>query len=579
MYRVVHITHEAVEQKGGIGAALRGLLTSRAYREGVSRTILLGPLLNFDASSKRLGRGGRASYSSLDGVHGGPDPRAFREIEERHNVRLVYGDRLMVHAETREEIPVEVVLVDVRASRRDRVSLFKYLLWKHFGLSSERHESVWEYEQFLRLAEPGYEAVRVLLGAGGTNILVSHDFMGLATALRAAMDGDPSVKTVFQAHEVATARNITESSLGHDTMFYNVLAAAMAEGRTLEEVFGSQDGYWKHALFRQVHRCDAIFAVGDPIVEEFRFLGHEFRHRRIDCVYNGVPSERISVPERMRSRSTLQGFAEQLVGWRPDFVLTHVARPVLSKAFWRDFQVLVRLDPLLRRLGRRTVYFLLASEGSLEREPEDVKSMEDGYGWPVHHRFGLPDLIGAEVTLNEAVESFNMAARNTRAVLVNQFGWDRKHCGSKVPEGMEFRDLRRGTDAELGLSLYEPFGIAQLEPLTYGAVCVISSACGCRGFLEKTGGLESPNVLVGDYTFVPDRNRPAKHYLSMDRRYRDLVECREAGRMAAELAARLTTDPPELERRLASGYELASQMSWEVVAREQFLPGLRRVVR
>jgi hypothetical protein len=172
-----------------------------------------------------------------------------------------------------------------------------------------------------------------------------------------------------------------------------------------------------------------------------------------------------------------------------------------------------------------------------------------------------------------------MAARNTRAVLVNQFGWDRKHCGSHVPDGMGFRDLRRGTDAELGLSLYEPFGIAQLEPLTYGAVCVLSGSCGCRGFLERVGGLESPNVLVGDYTFVPDRNRPAKHYLSMDRRYRDLVECREAGRLAAELAARLTTDPAELERRLASGYELASQMSWEVVAREQFLPGLRRIAR
>ena len=582
MYRVVHITHEAVEQKGGIGTVLRGLLTARAYRKLVDRTILLGPLLASDGQSKRLGPGGRIYYSSLDGVHGGPHTKGFRAIEERHGVHLVYGDRTLVHPESGDVVSVEIVLVDVRNSVKARVDAFKYHLWEHFGLASDRCEKAkeaGEYEQYLRLAEPGYEAVRAILGDGGPNIFVSHDFMGLATALRVAMAGDDSCRTVFHAHEVATARSLVESNAGHDTMFYNVLAAAMAEGRFVDEVFGSQDRYWKHPLFRQVHRCDAIFAVGDQVVEELRFLGDEFRHRRIDCVYNGVPSEPISPEQRACSRDMLQSFAEQLLGWRPDFVLTHVARPVLSKALWRDLQVLLRLDPHLQRLGRRAVYFLLVSEGSAVRDPEEVRAMEGQYDWPLHHRFGRPDLIGAEVPLNDAIESLNLVARNTRAVLVNQFGWDRKHCGSKVPEGMNFRDLRLGTDGELGLSLYEPFGIAQLEPLTYGATCVFSSVCGCRGFLEKVGGLEARNVLVGDYTVVPDRGRSAEHYLGISRRYRELVEVQEASRLAAELARRLTAEPDELQRRLESGYELASQMSWEVVAQEQFLPALRRIVR
>ena len=48
---------------------------------------------------------------------------------------------------------------------------------------------------------------------------------------------------------------------------------------------------------------------------------------------------------------------------------------------------------------------------------------------------------------------------------------------------MSFLDIRRGSDVEFGQSIYEPFGIAMLEPLTYGAICVISSVCGCAGQL------------------------------------------------------------------------------------------------
>ena len=42
---VVHVTHEAVEKVGGIGAVLSGLMTAEAYGASVSRTVLVGPLL------------------------------------------------------------------------------------------------------------------------------------------------------------------------------------------------------------------------------------------------------------------------------------------------------------------------------------------------------------------------------------------------------------------------------------------------------------------------------------------------------------------------------------------------------
>ena len=49
---------------------------------------------------------------------------------------------------------------------------------------------------------------------------------------------------------------------------------------------------------------------------------------------------------------------------------------------------------------------------------------------------------------------------------------------------MEFMDIRKGSDVEFGQSIYEPFGIAQLEPLTFGAICVFSNVCGCAGFFR-----------------------------------------------------------------------------------------------
>ena len=70
-----------------------------------------------------------------------------------------------------------------------------------------------------------------------------------------------------------------------------------------------------------------------------------------------------------------------------------------------------------------------------------------------------------------------------------------------MPEAMEFMDIHKGSDVELGQSIYEPFGIAQVEPLSFGAICVLSNVCGCRGFIEHaTDGEDVPNVIVADYT-------------------------------------------------------------------------------
>ena len=122
------------------------------------------------------------------------------------------------------------------------------------------------------------------------------------------------------------------------------------------------------------------------------------------------------------------------------------------------------------------------------------------------HRGDNGDLIDLEAPyfFND-VEPFNRSATQSRIVLVNQFGWNRERCGQRMPADMEFPDIRFGSDLEFGQSIYEPFGIAQVEPLTSGALCCISNVCGCAGFVASAaGGLENaPNLVIADYVITP----------------------------------------------------------------------------
>jgi hypothetical protein len=94
------------------------------------------------------------------------------------------------------------------------------------------------------------------------------------------------------------------------------------------------------------------------------------------------------------------------------------------------------------------------------------------------------DLRIEEHVLWQLIERLNATGSGRHRILyVNQFGWGEGRLGSLKAEGTTFHDLRNGVDVELGLSVYEPFGIAPLEPFSSGAVCVLSDACGCAAHL------------------------------------------------------------------------------------------------
>jgi hypothetical protein len=568
---------------GGIGAVLDGLLGSPAYNSRVGRTLLAGPIDADDHAlmERRTAPANRFTIarSTVHGVHDASAEveSALGQLEERMNVRFVYGRRWFGNFEH------EVLLVDAVHVRVEISNSLKYYLWRRWGLASDRYDAVAEYRFHLDAAEPLYSALIALCGGadpGAERYLVAHEWVGLPLVLRAAMSDEGKWRKIFYAHEVATARMLVEAHGGHDTRFYNALRLAKQKGLVLDDVYGDHSWFHKHAVIQRAGVCDRIFAVGQGVMDELRFLGGAVGSTPIDLVYNGAPDAAVTLPEKLRSRELLLSYAEELLGYRPDYIFTHVTRLVTSKAIWRDFRVLEHLDGRLAADRKSAVYLLVASATPGGKSSSDVVRWEAEYGWPLGHRGDNGDLVGEETrAFFHLVEPFRTERSAIRAVLVNQFGWERGRCGTKMPAEMALRDLRIGSDLEFGQSIYEPFGIAQLETLSGGGLSVVSSVCGCVGFVHAAAGShEHANVIVGDYVTVSPERRVDSLWdaLAIDQRARDVIEFRESGAVAQTILARLPHDYDDRARLLASGQALASSMSWQVVARDYFLPALAR---
>jgi glycosyltransferase involved in cell wall biosynthesis len=590
MHTVVHVTHEAVQKIGGIGAVLQGLLTSKHYLANTRRNILVGPYWHTgEEGEQRLGSAGEVLYSSLDGINRTPLGTALREIENTFGVGIVYGRRKFSDKDTGVTAVPEILLIDVSRYEPAKIGFFKFRLWEKFGVNSARYDHIWDYEQWMRLAEPTIAALKVMGAANVTNpaVILSHEYMGMPTVMAAILEGEAGgFRSIFYAHEVATMRRIVEHHNGHDTMFYNAMKLALPNGHHVEDVFGPQDDFYKHALIRNVKYCDEIFGVGDYVLKEFRFMGESFAHVDASLAYNGVPHFKIDLEEKMRSRNKLRKYCSTLLGFEPDFVFTHVTRLVPSKGMWRDLKVLQQVENELRPRNESAVLFVLSTEG-LGRRPDDILRMERDYEWPVSHREGSPDLSGGEAHYYQGVQAFNARSRNTKVIYLNQFGFDRRACGNNMPIDMEFMDIRKGSDVEFGQSIYEPFGIAQVEPISFGGICVYTSICGCAGFVRKAAqqaGVTMPdgtfqNVIEADYTNLPDHLLREDKLLGVGKAEREAVELIEAKRIAGELVKRLPVTPREFEPFIERGQKVADYMSWDAVTKEYIIPGIERAAK
>lgn len=582
-FTLAHVTHEAVDKIGGIGSVLEGLIISPVYQKHVKRSILIGPTSTASTvdPTHRLGEDGKVLYSSIDGIDEMNLGGRFRPVEWAFNVSIIYGTRTFDSPAEGRKGEAEVLLIDVFRANRDRLNVFKLRLWETFGLDSSRYDNNWDYEEYARLAEPAFYALQGLLKPDDRPcILFSHEFMGMPTALQAILDGGDNFRTVFHAHECATARRIVEDHHGHDTMFYNVLAKATQQGLYVEDVFGKKDDALRHALVSRSHLCDGIIAVGDFTRDEMHFLGPNFSDKTVDLVYNGIPAFNVDMKAKTKARNMLLDYAEQLVGWKPDVLMTHVTRPVISKGLWRDLTVCHEIDQRFEAERKRGVLFILTTGGGVRR-PQDVAAMEEHYNWPRHHREGYPDLVGPEVDINRDVDAFNANHKAVQVILVNQFGFSRKRIGKRLSADMDMAQLRMATDVEFGMATYEPFGISPLEPLAAGAICVISNVCGCLGFvMDVTDGKGTDNVVVADFTQLTGdaANQDWPQLLQMDQSQRDKIEHEVSIGIANAICDRVPNDDSDRKRLIDTGQDLVGKLGWDQVVSDRLAPMLQRIV-
>jgi len=578
---LAHVTHEAVEQIGGIGTVLAGLISSPVYQQHVGRSILIGPVAPHLGSKpdERLGPDAEVLYSSIDQIDRADLAHRLGPVESVFDVKFIYGKRKILSPGDRRVGEAEILLIDVFNINHDRLNAFKFRLWERFGLDSSKYEQAWDYEEYIRLAEPAFCALETLLDDDQLPcILFAHEFMGMPAALQVILEGRDDFRTVFHAHECATARRLVEAHPGHDVMFYNVLDQARAQGLYVDDVFDGTEELFRHALIRLSHLCDGIIAVGDRVADEIKFLADHFDDHPIDVVYNGLPASEVSLDQKNRSRGMLLEYTEALLGHTPDVLMTHVTRPVISKGLWRDLQVCHELDPILADRGQTGVLLILTSAGGTRRI-SDIANMEAKYDWPRHHHHGYPDLVGPEIDLHHHIEEFNARHQNIQIILINQFGWTRSLIGTKLPESMNFADLRRATDVEFGMATYEPFGISPLEPLGSGAICVISSVCGCEGFVEYVNqGQPTPCVIKADYTQI-DKPQTIGQLKQLSQEDRERIERRVAADIANQLSDRLATTEKDRALLLETSRELNRKMGWDQVAEHQLLPMLRRITQ
>ena len=90
MRTVAHITHEAIQKIGGIGAVLQGLLTARSYDKNVPRTVLIGPLFDTGTDGDALKAIGTEERNQIEAANSfdiaakllGRLPRNERDVDE-----------------------------------------------------------------------------------------------------------------------------------------------------------------------------------------------------------------------------------------------------------------------------------------------------------------------------------------------------------------------------------------------------------------------------------------------------------------------------------------------------------------
>ncbi len=576
----IHITHEALYKVGGIGEVINQLCTSPYYLSLFDKTLLYGPLFEYiGSSSTRLGKDGIVFYSSKDLYDSGNFYRIFRTLLEKYSIDIVYGKRRIINEFNPKKIStVDVLLVDITHMKKDIINYAKYLFWEKFGLSSDKYEYEWDYEQYFRIGIPYFELISLLYPNAKLIVHFSHEYMGIPCLLSLELNPEFNAekhKRIFYAHEVAPVRRLVEKLGGGDISFYNILKNCYQQGLSLEDFFGSQEDWYRTPLVKLAQRFDKIFAVGDWVIEEYRFLCPQVEKEKIVCVYNAISLDHYTFEDKISSKEKIKRSLKN--GWaikEIDVIFTHICRLVKSKGIWRDFILLSYLDKFFQENGLFGVYILLSSIIPTGRPSNEVEKMIKEYNWPFEHKKGWPDLIGYEIEIYNLIKSFNERSKNIKALFVNQFGFSKTKCPTLLAEEVDTIDLKIASDVELGMSIYEPFGISHIEVLPFGGISIHSTSCGVYFFLEKIFQNTFKPYYALDFISI-GKNFDLETLKILTSEQRIALEELCIANNISKIFEKIPKNLKEKELIFNQITELAKKLSWDEIIKNNFIPKIK----
>ncbi|MDD4156741.1 MAG: hypothetical protein PHY08_09235 [Candidatus Cloacimonetes bacterium] len=562
MKQAIHITHEAAVKIGGIGAVLAGLCTADIYLKNVDRTIFYGPLFDDSPNSKdRLGKNSEILFSTIDKIKNSIYNDSFDKISRKYDIDIVYGTKTLfdeIHPEKVSKI--EILLLGVKNMHQDLISIFKFQLWETYKFSCQEYETDWDFEQYLRIAIPIRMITNYLLTNEKETIYFSHEYMGIASCLSIDLNRLANEKIYFHAHEISTARAITEKIPGHDVSFYHLLKDDIINNISLEHRFGSQRHNSRNELIKLADKFDNILAVGDWVKQEYMYLKPNTNEEKIKICYNAIPIPKYSYEQKLKSRQRLQQYCENLFNFTPDIVFSHVTRLVISKGLWRDISLMEELDIYFSKNNLKGFMIILSTLIGSGKPSEDIHKMENDYGWPVLHKENYPDLIGYENDIYWSCQYFNSKSKSIKVIFINQYGFTPAQIGNRLPENTNFADLRLGSDAELGMSIYEPFGIAQIETVPFGGIAVLSKVCGSAFLLEKT--FENESLKPYHIIDFAQNNKDKQNWLNLTNYERTEIEKNVLKSEAVNIFNLLPKNNKERETLFNLCQEYAHRLSW-----------------
>jgi hypothetical protein len=410
------------------------------------------------------------------------------------------------------------------------------------------------------------------------------------------------VKKIYFAHETRLARMLVEGSMrdryeslkevchpdGHDASFYAYLEQLLNSKKgmiSLDQAFPNNNGFsdvFYHVLNHESAKFDRVIAVGELVSKETELIYHSptktTHYPNIKLCPNGVTDFKGSLEEIQQANSLLKRFSNHYLGFLPDLIFTSVSRNEISKAPWRNiglFQSFAENN----QGKKKAVLFWLVRPKPLPTQIQ-VDFWQKNFNWPFIHKSKSynGDLNYTDLTLWKTIQEFNLQySGHFHIFYINQFGWEkqkfgkysqRKPLGNLDLMGTTFRHLRIGTDVELGLSIYEPFGIAPLEPFSSGAICLLSDACGSALFLRnliQQGLIPNDGVLIGNFTqhnYDPEDIDLSTYFTIEGQAYDHIIP---------NLNEMLNVQRYD---RIKSARKAMLHLSWDSVVRKYFIPSI-----